>query len=93
MEPKIEGVLALKNLLIANHSLKAKFIFQYLNSAESVWVAILRLKYGHLNFWKDPIPSKCSWFFRGLCWSASTIKPYCWIKTINPSSTSILYDP
>lgn len=31
-------------------------------------------------------------FFKGLCHTTAVLKPFCWINTINPSITSLLYD-
>lgn len=92
-EQKVEEGLALHNLLIVKHSLKAKHVFNYLNSVDTIWVSIAHLKYGRLNFGKDAIPRNCSWFFKGLYQTTAVIKPFCWIKTVNPSITSLLYDP
>lgn len=41
-----------------------------------------------INFWKD----STSWFFRELCNTATILKPYYWIKTVNPSCTSLLWN-
>ncbi|XP_039118512.1 uncharacterized protein LOC120254484 [Dioscorea cayenensis subsp. rotundata] len=64
-----------------------------LNNDHSIWVDILNVKYGKVNFWQGAIPAKCSWFFRGLCHSAKYIKPFCKINAVNPERTSFLWDP
>lgn len=50
-------------------------------------------KHGRINFWKDSTPQNYSWFFKGLCNTVAILKLFCWIKTVNPSCTSLLYDP
>lgn len=90
---KSEGGLGHRNLLLAKHSLMAKNVFKYLNAENVFWVDIARQKYGCLNFWNDPIPSKCSWVFRGICLFATVLKPNLWIKTVNPLQTSFMLDP
>lgn len=92
-DSKTEGELALRNLLVAKHSLKAKLVFKYLNYANSIWVNILHHKYGRLNFLSDLALSNCSWFFRGLCGAANILRPYYRINFVNPSCTSFLFDP
>ncbi|XP_039125466.1 uncharacterized protein LOC120261592 [Dioscorea cayenensis subsp. rotundata] len=91
--PKTEGGLAIRNLTLAKHSLMAKNVFKYLNCDKCIWVDILLLKYGMLNFWKDSIPAGCSWFFRGLCYTAIKIIPSLRINTVNPVQTSLLCHP
>lgn len=71
----------------------ARHIFKYLNNENTLWVEILIDKYCKLNFWHDHPPPKCSWFFRGLCKSATFIKQHCKIKSVNPTETSFLWDP
>ncbi|XP_039133286.1 uncharacterized protein LOC120270351 [Dioscorea cayenensis subsp. rotundata] len=90
---KSEGGLGLHNLSYAKTSLMAKNVFKYLNSDIIFWVDIARHKYGRLNFWTDHIPANCSWFFKGLCRTASTLKQNLWIKSFNPTQTSFLFDP
>lgn len=93
MEDKPEGDIGIKNLSIVKHSLMAKHVFKYLNRDNVIWVDILRLKYGYINFWKDTAPHKCSWFFRSLYYTAFQIKPFCKLNSINPDNTSFLWDP
>lgn len=90
---KDKGGLALRNLSIAKHSLKVKHVFNYLNWADIIWVNIVHLKYRQINFWKDSIPRNCSWYFQGLYHTTTTLKPFCGILSVNPSITSLLYDP
>lgn len=89
---KTKGGLAIRYLLLFKHSIIAKNAFKYINFDVAIWVDILHFKYGLLNFWRDPIPSCCSWFFRGLCYLAAKIKPFCWINSVNPSCTSLFLD-
>lgn len=84
--------MGIKDLSLAKHSLMPKHIFKYLKNDNSIWVDILKVKYGKINFWHDDIPAKCSWFFRGLCYSASFIKHCCKINSVNPELTSFLWD-
>lgn len=81
-EQKVEEGLALHNLLIVKHSLKAKHVFNYLNSVDTIWVSIAHLKYGRLNFGKDAIPRNCSWFFKGLYQTTAVIKPFAGLKLL-----------
>lgn len=90
---KSKGGLGVRNLSIVKHSLMAKHIFKYLNNDAAICVDILLLIYGKINFWKDSSPAKCSWFFRGLYNSATHIKPYCRLNSVNPLTASILLDP
>lgn len=62
------------------------------NGQNILWTDILYLKYGKINFWIDPIPGNCSWFFRGLCKTAHILKPNLWMISINVSSTSFMLD-
>lgn len=71
----------------------SKNIFKYLNNFDCLWVDILHSKYGDINFWRDSAPARCSWFFRGLCNSAICIRKFCKIKSVNPTRTSLLWDP
>lgn len=71
----------------------ANNVFKYLNEDDSIWVNILSIKYGKINFWKDPIPSYCSWFFRGLCYAADKLKPFYGMNFVNPNQASFLFDP
>ncbi|KAH7691569.1 Reverse transcriptase zinc-binding domain-containing protein [Dioscorea alata] len=93
IEGKPEGGIGIKNLSLAKHSLMAKHVFKYLNNVDFLWVDILHLKYGRINFWMNSAPSKCSWFFKCLFNTASRIKPFCRISSINPANTSFFWDP
>lgn len=92
-EGKTKGGLGIKNLSNVKHSLLAKHLFKLLNNEDVIWVNILSLEYGNINFWTDHAPGKCSWFFHYLYNAASHIKPYCRIKSFNPHSTFIFQDP
>lgn len=70
----------------------ANQIFKYLNFDKSIVMKILHWNYGKINFWKDQIPSSCSWFFRGLYNSAIYLWPLCRINLVNPLDTSFLMD-
>lgn len=74
IESKAEGGLGVRNIALAKYYLMAKNIFKYLNHGDEIWVDILYDKYGKINFWRDPVPSKCSWFFRGFCNPAYHLK-------------------
>lgn len=50
-------------------------------------------KYDDFNFWRNSVPSKCSWFFRSLSKTASRIKPFCRIIYVNLESTSFIWNP
>ncbi|XP_039119158.1 uncharacterized protein LOC120255390 [Dioscorea cayenensis subsp. rotundata] len=91
--PKTEGGLAIRKLTLDKHSLMAKNVFKYLNCDNYLWVDILLLKYGLVNIWRDSIPSRCSWFFRGLCYTAFKIRPSLRINSVNPEQTSLLNHP
>ncbi|XP_039140427.1 uncharacterized protein LOC120277636 [Dioscorea cayenensis subsp. rotundata] len=91
--PKPEGGLGIRNLFLATISLMANNVFKFLNDCDAIWVNILVSKYGKFNFWKDSIPSGYSWFFRGLCYTANRLKPYCSLNSVNPNLVSFLYDP
>ncbi|XP_039128871.1 uncharacterized protein LOC120265002 [Dioscorea cayenensis subsp. rotundata] len=82
---KSEGGLSIRNLSKVKYSLMAKHVFKYLNKFDAIWVDILHFKYGCINFWTDPTPPRCS--------TAFALKHHCWIKCVNPTCTSILYDP
>lgn len=71
----------------------SQFIFQYLNNDNVLWVDILNIKYGRLNFWYHTPPPKCSWFFRGLCKSAMFIKHHCKLHSVNPNNNFLMWDP
>lgn len=92
-EGKPEGGIGIRNLSLAKYSLKAKHVFKLLNNDGAVWVEILRLKYGHFNFWMNSAPTKCSWFYRSLFNTANQIKPFCRISSVNPNCTSFSWDP
>ncbi|XP_039113706.1 uncharacterized protein LOC120249264 [Dioscorea cayenensis subsp. rotundata] len=88
-----EGGLSIKNLRFSKVALMAKHAFNYLNLRDTIWVDLIFHKYGCFNVWKDSIPVNCSWFFRGLCRTLIQIKPFLWIKNVNPSDVSFLFDP
>lgn len=76
-----EGSLVIRNLLLAKqYSLMAKNMFKFLNDDDVFWVDILHI----LNM-------ACLWFFRGPCTSAATLKPFCWISSLNLNCTSLLF--
>lgn len=62
-DSKSEGGLGIKNLLVAKTSLMAKNILKFLNAEDTFWVNTLLHKHVKINFWKDPIPLRYSWFF------------------------------
>lgn len=64
-----------------------------LNKHNVWWVSIMDLKYGAFNIWTGKIPSKYSWFFRGMYRNAYHIKPLLWMNTINSTLISFLNDP
>lgn len=72
---------------------EAKHVFNFLNFSNLIWVDIARYKYGSFNFWMDPIPTTCSSFFCVVCHTASSIKHWIWVKSINPHTTSFMFDP
>lgn len=74
-------------------SLMAKNVFNFLNGHDAIWVDVLYHKYGKINFWIDSTPSFCSWFFRSLCNTAHILKPFMLYNSINPSISSLLFDP
>lgn len=93
IEGKPKGAISIRDLSLGKHSLLAKHIFKYLNRDDAIWVDILFLKYGKINFWSDMAPPKCPWFSRGLCKSATYIKPFCRINSFNLTNNSFLMDP
>lgn len=93
IESKPDGGLGIRDLSLAKHSLMPKHIFKYLNYDDAIWVDILINKYGKINLCSDAIPAKCSWFFRDPCHSAAFIRSHCKINSVNPDSTSFLWDP
>ncbi|XP_039115766.1 uncharacterized protein LOC120251270 [Dioscorea cayenensis subsp. rotundata] len=90
---KPEGGIGIRNLSLAKYSLKAKHVFKLLNNDSAIWVDIMRLKYGHSNFWMNSAPARCSWFYRSLFNVANRIKPFCRIGSVNPINTSFAWDP
>ncbi|XP_039120948.1 uncharacterized protein LOC120257557 [Dioscorea cayenensis subsp. rotundata] len=90
--PKTEGGLAIRNLLLAKHSLMAKNMFRYINGDDLIWVDILYLKYGGLNFWQD----RFSLVVLGSLGVVSHLTVFAFvpnlrIKSINPNQTSFLF--
>lgn len=79
-----EGSLSFKNLRISKVALMAKHVFSFLNQCDLIWVDILTHKYGRFNIWSDNIPPNCSCFFWRLCRTSHTLKPFLWIKHVNP---------
>lgn len=90
---RIEGGLSIKNFKFSKVALMAKHVFRFLNSRDHIWIDILAQKYGNFNIWTDKISTNCSWFFRSLCRTTFSVKPFIWIKDINNNSVSFLYDP
>lgn len=88
-----EEGLSIKNLKTSKVALMAEHVFSYLNLRDNIWVDLVVHKYGNFNMWKDCIQTNCSWFFRSLCRTMIHLKPFIWIKDINPNSVSFLYDP
>lgn len=71
----------------------AKNFFKYINKEDYLWVDILHNKYGLINVWRDSILVGCSWFFRGLCYTAFKLKPNLRLNVVNPNQTSFLFHP
>lgn len=71
----------------------AKNMFCILTKYNVWWASIMEHKYGDFDIWTGNILVRCSWFYRGMCRNAKHIRPFLWLKTINPSITSFLNDP
>lgn len=68
----------------------AKKVLKSLNNNDSIWVDILHAKYGNVNFWTNSIHTNCSLFLRGMCYTANIIKPFMWLKHVNPVCTNFM---
>lgn len=56
--------MGIKNIAIVKQSLMAKNLFKYLNKHGPIWVDILYMKYGVINFWTHSAPTGYSAFFQ-----------------------------
>ncbi|XP_039120341.1 uncharacterized protein LOC120256728 [Dioscorea cayenensis subsp. rotundata] len=88
-EGKTEEGIGIRNLALAKYSLMAKHVFKYLNNDDAIWVNILKLKYGDINFWKNSTLANCSWIFHSIFRTDDRIKPFCRINSVNVNCTSL----